>query len=324
MMKKKRKNLITGALPLVLLYCSLLCSCVAEDLSDCRRQKLRVTLNLETETQGTPARAGETHAVTLYAYGENGQCQLVQDFQVGDLNSTTTLEVDLAPGMYDFVAWVNHSGESFELPHYEQFPQVRPTKDVSVLYLKIPASNVIDHELPRLLHGSVSGKRLQDSDEEVSIPLVQNTNYIHFTVEGLERTTDVYEFKVRDFNGAYTFDNEFTACAPFSYVSTARFAGSGKTLESDMTVLRLEKGRSPEFLLRDRDTGKTLYPASDTHETNLVKLIERAYESQGKTIDFSRQHVFDIRMKFNGGVDMDVSITINGWEITEDDSGLRP
>lgn len=307
-----------------MLYCSLLCSCVAEDLSDCQRQKLHVTLSFEVETQGTPTRAGETHAVTLYAYGDNGQCQLAHDFQIENLNGTTTLEVDLEPGTYDFVAWVNHKNKHFKLPHYDRFPQARPTKDVSQLSLDIPISSIIDnHPLPRLLHGSVSGRQLQGGDEEVKIPLVQNTNYIYFTVEGLERTTDVYEFKVRDYNGAYTFENEFAPCEPFSYVKTAQFGGN--RLESgEMTVLRLAKGRTPEFSLRDRNTGKTLYPASSSHETNLVKLIEDAYKSQGKTIDFDKQHVFDIKIKFNGGVNMDVTITINGWEITEGDTGLRP
>lgn len=306
-----------------MLYCSLLCSCVAEDLSDCRRQKLRVTLSFEAETQGTPTRAGETHTVTLYAYGDNGQCQLAHDFLIEDLNSTTALEVDLEPGTYDFVAWVNHKEEHFELPHYVDFPQDRPTKSVSRLNLKMPASYIIDYDLPMLLHGSVSGKQLQGGDEEVKIPLVQNTNYITFTIEGLERTTATYEFKVRDYNGNYTFENDFAACTPFSYVRTARFDGN-ILKNKQMHVLRLAKGRTPEFSLRDRDTGKTLYPASSSHETNLVKLIEDAYKSQGKTIDFDKQHVFDIKIKFNGGVDMDVTITVNGWEIIEDDTGLRP
>lgn len=315
-----------------MLYCSLLCSCVAEDLSDCPRQKLRVTLSFEAETQGAPTRAGgETHAVTLYAYGDNGQCQLAHDFLIENLNSTTTLEVDLEPGTYDFVAWVNHKNKDFEyehfkLSHYDRYPQVRPTKDVSRLDLNIPVSSIIDIDnrpLPLLLHGSVSGRQLQGGDEEVKIPLVQNTNYIYFTVEGLERTTDVYEFKVRDYNGAYTFENEFAACSPFSYVKTARF--SGNTLKTEkMTVLRLAKGRTPEFSLRDRDTEKTLYPASSSHETNLIKLIENAYKDNGKTIDFDKQHVFDIKIKFNGDVNMDVTITVNGWKINEDDIGLRP
>lgn len=308
----------------MLLCCSLLCSCVAEDLSDCQQQKLRVSFSFDAESQSIPTRAGETHSVTLYAFGENGQCQLAHDFEIENLNSTTSLEVNLEPGMYDFVAWLNHSKEYFELPHYEQFPQARPTKDVSTLYLTIPVSSIIDYELPRLLHGSASGQELKGGEEEVKIPLVQNTNYIHFTIEGLERTTDVYEFKVRDYNGAYSFENEFEACTPFSYVSSARFAGSSQTLEADMTVLRLAEDRSPEFSLRDSETGKTIYPASAGQETNLVKLIKNAYTSQGKTIDFDKQHVFDIKMKFNGSVNMDVSITVNGWEITEDDTGLRP
>lgn len=323
-MMKKLINPITGALPLILLCGSLFGSCIAEDLSDCPNQQLQISFTFDDSAESVPTRSGGPHSVTLYAYGDNGQCAMMHDLEIESLNATATIDVSLTPGTYDFVAWVNHSNEYFELPHYEQFPSVRPTKDVSVLYLTIPATSTIDYTLPRLLHGSASDQSVQNGAGRVDIPLVQNTNYIHFTVEGLDRTTSVYEFRVFDNNGAYSFDNEFAACTPFTYVSTARFADGGTTLDADMTLLRLAEGRTPEFILRDRDTGKTIYPSQSDQETNLVKLIQKAYESQGKSIDFDRQHVFDIKIKFSGGVDMDVTITVNGWEIIEDDSGLRP
>lgn len=91
-----------------------------------------------------------------------------------------------------------------------------------------------------------------------------------------------------------------------------------------MTLLRLPRPARPSSPSATATPGQDHLPSQSDQETNLVKLIQKAYESQGKSIDFDRQHVFDIKIKFSGGVDMDVTITVNGWEIIEDDSGLRP
>ena len=87
-----------------------------------------------------------------------------------------------------------------------------------------------------------------------------------------------------------------------------------------MSLLRLASGRTPVFAFRNSTTGKTLYPSSDTQETILVKLIQKAYG--GKPVDFDKKHTFDIRLRFDAN--FNAKVTVDGWEMKEDDPGLRP
>lgn len=316
-------NRLPGALPLLLLCCSLLSSCIAEDLSDCAQLRLRVVFAFEADTGTAATRQDGTHQVTLYAFNKNGVCEMAREFEITDLNSRTELDVNLEAGTYDFVAWINHDKEYFDLPVFEQYPQVKPQKDVATLYLDIPDNGIVDYELPRLLHGSASAQTLDAAgNAEVTIPLTQNTNYITFTAEGLDRTADTYEFEVSDYNGAYTFGNEFDACTPFRYIASALFTGGQDKLEAEMTILKLAPERTPDFIFRNRTTGKTLYPSDPEQETNLVRLIEKAYRNEGKKIDFDRQHRFDIKLKFDAN--FNATVSVNGWDVVEDDSGLKP
>lgn len=302
----------------LLLGCALLTSCIAEDLSDCgKRLQLKVSFMFEPETD-TRAADTETHRVALYAFDQEGYCQLVHEFDITGLDGVTTVDVDLERKPYDFVVWVNSTGEHFSAPVFDDYPNTKPHRDVATLYFSVPQNDEVRFTLPRLMHGAAYAYDLAQTDV-VKIPLVQNTNYINFTAEGLPATTDTYEFEVKDNNGAYTFDNGFDACRPFRYLSDATF-GSDTKLTAQMNTLRLAEGRTPVFLFRNATTGKTLYPSSDKQETNLVKLIQKAYE--GKTIDFDRKHTFDIRLKFD--VNLGVTVTIDGWEVKEENGGLIP
>lgn len=318
-MKNIRRYIhIAGVL---LICCALLSSCVAEDLSGCgSRTRLRISFIFEAETE-TRAAETEKHHVTLYAFDQQGYCQLVHEFDVMGLGGETTIDVPLEPGTYDFVAWLNKDETYFSLPAFEQFPQVKPKKDAAVLYLDIPDNSIVDYELPTLLHGSVEELQIT-SGQKIFIPLIQNTNRITFTAEGLDRTADTYEFEVRDHNGAYTFENEFDACAPFRYLARTTFADTQNKLSAGMSLLRLASGRTPVFAFRNSTTGKTLYPSSEEQETNLVKMIENAYRNSGKTVDFDKRHEFNIKLKFDAG--FNAIVTIDGWNVVDDDSGLRP
>lgn len=302
----------------LLISCLLLSSCVAEDLSECGSQtRLRVSFMFEEESRTRSANT-ETHHVTLYAFGEQGYCQLVHEFDVTGLDGETVIEAELEKGTYDFVAWVNAGKEHCSVPVFDDYPETRPLKEISTLYLNVPENDVVKYQLPRLMHGAALSYDLTTTDA-VRIPLVQNTNYITFTAEGLPTTTDTYEFEVKDNNGAYNFENEFDACRPFRYIAEATFGG-GKTLSAEMTTLRLGTNRTPAFIFRNATTGKTLYPSSAEQETNLVRLIQKAYE--GKSVDFDKKHTFDIRLKFD--VHLNAVVTVDGWNVNEGDSGLVP
>ena len=179
----------------LLLGCALLSSCIAEDLSDCgKRLQLKVSFMFEPETDTRTADT-ETHRVALYAFDQEGYCQLVHEFDITGLDGVTTVDVELEQKPYDFVAWVNSTGEHFSAPVFEDYPNTKPHHDVATLQFSVPENDEVRFTLPRLMHGAAYAYDLAQTDV-VKIPLVQNTNYINFTAEGLPVTTDTYELSL--------------------------------------------------------------------------------------------------------------------------------
>lgn len=84
-MKNIRRYIhIAGVL---LICCAMLSSCIAEDLSGCgSRTRLRISFIFEAETE-TRAAETEKHHVTLYAFDQQGYCQLVHEFDVMGLGA---------------------------------------------------------------------------------------------------------------------------------------------------------------------------------------------------------------------------------------------
>ena len=313
---KKRMTQVALAL-----CCLLFSSCIGEDLSGCAETRTQLRVSFSTDTQEEIPGKGP-HNVTLYLFDREGYCCELHEFRLEDLEDETLLETGMPAGEYTFVAWVNKDDPYFDVPVFDGYPQVHPRKEAAVLYLDISQNSIVDYQLPDLFHGALEGQEIGTDGNRVRIPLVLDTNRLSFSVEGLESNADTYEFEVRDNNGAYTFDNGFDACTPFSYMARAAFTGTGGKagLDASMTILRLAGDRSPAFTFRNRTTGKTLYPSSPAQETNLVRLIQKAYRNS--TVDFDRKHRFEITLKYNA--QMEAAVSVDGWSVVQDDGDLRP
>lgn len=305
----------------MMLCCLLFSSCIGEDMSGCEETGIQLKVSFDTDSREEIPGKGP-HNVTLYLFDGQGCCCEMHEFRLEDLEEETLLETEMPAGEYAFVAWVNKDETYFDVPAFDAYPQVHPMKEAAVLYLDIPQNSIVDYSLPDLFYGALEERKIKKGGNSVRIPLVLDTNRLTFSVKGLESNADTYEFEVRDNNGAYTFDNSFEACTPFSYIARAAFNATGGKdgLDASMTILRLAGDRSPAFTFRNRTTGKTLYPSSTEQETNLVRLIQKAYRNS--TVDFDRKHSFEITLEYNA--QMQATVSVDGWSVVQDEGDLRP
>ena len=51
-------------------------------------------------------------------------------------------------------------------------------------------------------------------------------------------------------------------------------------------------------------------------------MIENAYRTTGKAVDFDKRHEFDLNLKFDAG--FNALVPLDGWKVVDADSGLRP
>lgn len=298
-------------------------SCIKEDLSECPPEnasvKIRFAINAEDD-ETEPSNAGVMEKATLYIFDRNNRFVAMSSRNNMVIGREYELDIDLAPDIYNFVVWVGEKAPYYTIPAFEDFPAIKPDKDESTMNLDIPISRVVDFTLPRLLFSKVDNELITGDDQIIDFNLIQNTNTLIFTVNGLERTDNTYSFNIADNNGSYDFDNNYASCEAFNYTAGALFPADSDVLGSTMTVLRLGNNRNPRFTLVDKTTEETLYPSYPGQQTNLIQLIVKAYE--GKTVDFDRRHTFRITLNFD--TDMEATVTVDGWNVNDSGNELFP
>ena len=298
-------------------------SCIKEDLSECPPRsasvKVRFAINTEDDETGL-SHAGVIEKATLYIFDRNNRFVAMSSRNDIVVSREYELDIDLAPDIYNFVVWVGEKAPYYTLPAFADFPAVKPGKEESTMNLDIPANRIVDFTLPRLLFSKVDNKEITGDDQIIDFDLIQNTNTLIFTVNGLERTDNTYSFSIADDNGSYDFDNNYASCKAFQYTTGALFPADSDVLDGTMTVLRLGSNRNPRFTLVNKTTGETLYPSYAGQQTDLIQLILKAYE--GKTVNFDRRHTFHITLDFD--TNMEATVTVDGWNVNDSGNELYP
>lgn len=319
---KKRKLCNISAVLILVSTLFAVSSCIKEDLSDCPPESasLRVRFSFDTDDDaGDVNLAGVTEKATLYIFDRNnrfvGQSSR-NDIVVGQ---EYELDLNLAPDAYNFVVWINEDTPYYTTPAFSN-SSATTDKGNATLKLELPANRTCDFTLPRLRHSKADNEVITGKDHVIHFPLIQNTNTILFTVNGLKSTSDNYSFNIADNNGVYDFDNNFAYCEAINYTAATTFTQGLDVLNGTMSVFRLTETRSPQLSFKNNTTGQTLYPSYAGQETNLIKLILKAYA--GKTINFDRRHVFRITLNFDAK--MSATILVDGWKVNESGSELYP
>lgn len=327
MMNKRLYNILA----VLMILSTLLTSCIKDSLSDCppKNPGLWVLFSHDTDEVTDMTRTSIQRAV-LYIFDQDFNFVTMRDLidpQLGTELEITDWQQDLEIGnTYKFLVWYNEEPPYFTTPSYDEFKS--PTSIINKvdarLYLDVPSTKIVDFNLPLLLYGK-HNEEIDPLDQVVRIDLTQNTNTIHFTVNGLDKTTDTYVFDIADNNGIYNFDNDF-ASEPkdaFNYIATSEFTDNSQALKGQIMTLKLADYRSPIFTLKNETTGELLYPSYNGQENNLVKMIQSAYANgNSNTVDFDRRHIFHIVINFD--TDMTATVLVDGWEMKNENNELNP
>ncbi len=313
------KTVKISGIPGALIMCLLsVVSCIREEISTCPKDASR--LQFRFSYQDTRAlQEGELKVANIYVFDRNDRFVAQQEIANPVIGAVYAADFKLDPGNYSFAVWVNRVDPYSIAPNPGEFPFMRPAKREAEMRLNLSEDRCVRSIIPTQLYGSLDFESIPDEgDRLLTIPLVENTNIINLTVRGLARTAHVYTCTITDDNGNYYFDNSFAPCGEFQYTTPAHF-DSSDALKSSLTVLRLAETHHPKLALRDLTAGETVYPYHPWQTDDLIGMILKAY-ANGPRIDFDRTHVYDIIISFD--TNMDVTVTINGWELTRDEQEL--
>lgn len=294
----------------------LMLSCIKEDLSDCPvgENEIRIYIDYTITGTASPQRVNASLAerLDLFIFDNHGKyLETVTDLSA-EVNSNYYMSITLAEGDYSFVVWGN-----LDTPYATEPAVFTPgVTDISdaMLYLAREEGDSIHTLLSHLFFGNLLQTNITNkTNQYFNIALKQNTNIINLTVIGLS-PDDYYNYMISDTNGRYFFDNSFSPDKEIHYTADMTMNDQQQQVSS-LTVLRLAEDREPVLSLTNKTTSELLY----SH--NLIKLIMKL-EELGLVVDFNTMYQFDIVLAFD--TEMNVSISINGWDIIEDGSELTP
>ncbi|MDR0545228.1 MAG: FimB/Mfa2 family fimbrial subunit [Odoribacteraceae bacterium] len=273
-------------------------SCLRENFDRCPRAS-RVYFDFALEASFDDARVEDTvDRIDLYAFDKDGKVvgHWVDERVV--MSKNYYMEIDsLSAGAY--VAWANLGAR-----YIANVP--RPSRDEMSASLVLPADRALrDVDLPHLYFGESRAESFEGN--RLVIPLEDNICRLNFKVEGLAANGDAYSFTVTDNNGAYSFANDYRETPPFRHIASARFTGNSP-LTATMTVLRLDRDRTPALTFTNETTGEILFSRD-----NLVDLILQA----NANVDFRATRRFDVLLSVRA--DATISISVNGWRIETDE-----
>ncbi|GHT88629.1 hypothetical protein FACS189474_4200 [Bacteroidia bacterium] len=288
-----------------------LSSCIKEDLENCppETQPLRLVFAYE-EAETHAIHPDELQQATLFVFDENDHFVSSWSLDKPVLNTRYEPDLKLLPGNYSFVVWFNLLAPYAVTPSPGELLTGRTVRSQGKFQLEVPGTRIINEQetsLPLLLYGNKADLVKENAENIITIPVVQNTNRINITVNGLAPTDHTYRFEITDDNGNYTFDNDIAPCDPFSYVSDTRYSPASSQLNTSLTVLKLAENRNPVLKIQDQTT--VLLNA------DLVRLIQLIYPKN----DFNKKHVYDIDILYIG-----TDVSVNGWKLNLSDDELFP
>jgi hypothetical protein len=292
-------------------------SCIKEDLTDCppSKQALQVVFSYENDKVRSDAiTQDELKKATLFIFDENEEYVTSVLLDNPQLNTVYEPDITLMPGKYNFVVWFNLFSPYSYTSIFDPASGDTLSQSEMEFYLDIPQNRQIVEpafSLPLSLYGYKEDLIKVTAINTVTIPVKQNTNVINITVHGLAPTADNYRFTIKDDNCNYNFNGDIISGNDFEYTNVASFPAESDVLSASLTVLKLSGSHPHAELTIDRIGGEQIFPNRPEVLNNLIQMILAAYPEN----DFDRTHIYDIDISY--GINMSVSIKVNGWNVTE-------
>ena len=291
---------------------ALLTSCINDDLSDCNRG-VRVYFSYDGSSSQSLSSL-DVSRITLLAFDASGRYVGEWIDEAPVLNADYNIPVPLDQGKYRFVAYAGLVSPCSLTP---ASPVAGETLFNQMAFnLDTRSDGAVTSVLSNIYHSYYPEFEVLAgvADQKVTLPLVEMTNRIHLTVEGLNTHTSEFSLRIDDKNGDYDLSNAFNSDRSLFYSSSCSKKAAEDVLESSLTVLRLSRDRrTPVLSLREETSDKAYY------EENLISLI-LLLESKVGTIDFAKTHDFHITLTFDAS--LNVTVAINGWVLNEQSGPL--
>lgn len=292
-------------------------SCTKEDFTNCRGE-VRVYFGLSSQDIN-PILVDRMH---LYVFNQSGIfVGEYRDNLILNFNADYYIDCsDLLPGSYRFVAW-GGKDELFYTTSPLQFVKGKTTFDEVLIMLEHP-QNTLSTPLHHIFHSELSTEVLFIRDlQRINMTLYQLSNTINVSTVGLPANSDSFTFGITDVNCTYKFDRSFASHShePFSY-TTLCSKNNANQLNGSLQVLRLSANRhTPQLQIYNNSADSLLYPVG-SQSGDLIGLILKATPNN----NFDTTHTYDIVLTFSGdgSTGFDVSITINGWKVRDEDNEL--
>ncbi|MEG1665247.1 MAG: FimB/Mfa2 family fimbrial subunit [Mucinivorans sp.] len=301
----------------VLCLCSV-AACTHENLSECDTPNVGLTFSNAFAPLSKAPLADEVHSLDVFIFDHNGLCLLHKRDDTGPFSSNYVMLLRLLPDTYTCVAWANlHaknyllSGDAAQAP----FEVGRSYQKESMLHLQ-DQKGIVSTDLANLFHGVTTGLRVEYNAPDIyrrDIPMIKDVNTINIKLEYVGSVIQGGELKVElDGRNAHMyFDNSLNTTLP-GVIYRPYIATAGTDFVAEVLRLRTELPLIMRII--NPLTGVTVLSEDLTQlilKTGLVKTND----------DFDRLDTYNIVISF--GVDVEATITINGWEVKDPESDLE-
>lgn len=276
----------------------LFSGCIKEDFSDCP-VGIRVYVVCETTYGAKGIDPSKVDKMNLYIFDrETGLLTVTAEDDNPLISSDYRMEIKHLPaGSYRIIAWGGLHGDYLTAP--AAFTIGQTSYDDALMVFN--HTDTVAHAIGYLFYAGLDNAQVTLAREQrFYLPLQQNTNTIHLTTEGLTFNEGPYSLWIADNNGNYTFDNSFASDGDFNYTAVCTEDEQGRPCAS-LQVLKLASGRNVTIELRNDAQGTCLYSA------NLIALLD------ARGVDYDEQHHYDIHLKFNA--DLSVDVSIDDWQV---------
>lgn len=302
-----------------MLACLLACSCIRYDRDDCRYPvsvKFLFTHNVQGEDLFDTEGINNIH---LFVYDYQNRLALKQELPCSRLTAGNTHSLMLPMGRYTLVAWAGDPQETYRYESEEYLPQalLKLQREPDGTALQCPG---------KLLHGICIPlfAGLADKDR-YEVDLSKNTNDVRIIIKGtppfIPRPED-FGCIITAVNGDHTFENRMHGNDRVLYIPKAT-GTRGTEAYLDFTVLRLWDGDDSQLKLTYRPVDNTNANAGTRTEATIYdgSLSKLLLKKPGTDLELEDE--FELVFTIDNPQDpTDVTLTVNGWEVIDHNSGL--
>lgn len=304
------RNTLRYLLPL--LAALLVCSCIWDNRDDCL-YPVSLKFLFTHNTQGKDLFDTEgIDNIQLFVYDYQNRLVLGQQFYRTDLAPGNIRQLMLPMGRYTLIAWAGDLQTAYHYESTEYLPD-------ALLKLRREPGGIVSQRPRKLFNGiciplfaGIVGKDTYEAD------LRKNTNDIRIRIKGtppfVPRAEEL-DCTITAVNGDYTFDNRTHGNDRVQYMPQTTVEEG--EVHCDFTVLRLWEGDESRLKLTLRDASGTRTEAT-VYEGSLSKLL---LKKPGTDLDLEDK--FELVFTIDNPSDpTDVTLTVNGWEVVDHNSGL--